>query len=232
MAVALRVEVLLFARLRELAGQRSVRVEVPVGGTARAAWEAAVDHAPSLAGAESAIRVAVNEGYASWDAPLQDGDTVAFLPPVAGGSSERVHVLVTRSPLDARTCEALVRTDADGAVCSFTGVVRDHADGRSVTAIEYEAYEEMTQSELRRIGDEVLEATGATALALHHRIGELGVGEASVVVSASAAHRAEAFDACRQAIDTLKARAPIWKRELGDGGAVWVDEAARGARTR
>jgi molybdopterin converting factor subunit 1 len=232
MAVAVRVEVLLFARLRELAGQRSVQVEVPVGGTARAAWEAAVDHAPSLAGADSQIRVAVNEGYASWDAPLHDGDTVAFLPPVAGGSAERLNVLVTRAPLDARRCEELVRSDADGAVCTFTGVVRDHAEGRAVTAIEYEAYEEMAEAELRRIGEEVLAATGATAVALHHRIGELSVGEASVVVSASAAHRAESFDACRRAIDTLKARAPIWKREWGEGGAVWVDEAARSSRAR
>lgn len=232
MAVALRIEVLLFARLRELTGERALHVEVPVGGTARAAWEAAVDAAPALAGAESAIRVAVNEGYASWDAQLEDGDIVAFLPPVAGGVSDRIHVLVTPSPLDVRACEALVRTDADGAVCTFTGAVRDHADGRRVTAIEYEAYVEMAEPELRRIGEEVLEATGATALALHHRIGELRVGDASVVVSASAPHRAQAFDACRRAIDTLKERAPIWKREWGDGGAVWVDEAARAARAR
>src|SRR5690348_561258 len=95
MAVALRVEVLLFARLRELAGRRSVHVEVAAGGTARDAWDAAVDEVPTLAGAEATLRVAVNEGYASWGSSLRDGDVVAFLPPVAGGSAERIHVLVT-----------------------------------------------------------------------------------------------------------------------------------------
>ena len=229
MAVALRVEVLLFAHLREVAGRRSLAVEVAGGATARDAWEAAVDEIPRLAGTEPSLRVAVNEGYASWDAPLRDGDVVAFLPPVAGGSGGRVHVLITPDVLDASACEALVRTDADGAVCTFTGTVRDHADGRAVTAIEYEAYEDMARAELERIGEEVLAATGATALALYHRTGELSIGEASVVVSASAAHRAEAFDACRRAIDTLKERAPIWKREWGDGGAVWVDERLRAA---
>jgi MoaE-MoaD fusion protein len=232
MAVALRIEVLLFARLRELSGQRSLHVEVPAGGTARAAWEAAVDRIPRLATADSALRVAVNEGYAEWDAPLQDGDVVAFLPPVAGGSDASIHVLITLAPLDARACESLVLTEADGAVCTFTGAVRNHADGRTVTAIEYEAYVEMAETELRRIGAEALAATGATAVALHHRIGELRVGEASVVVSAAAAHRAEAFEACRLAIDTLKERAPIWKREMGEGGAVWVDETARAASRR
>lgn len=229
MAVAVRVEVLLFARLRELAGRRSVHVEVPGGGTARDAWEAAVDEVPRLAGADSSLRVAVNEGYATWDSALRDGDVVAFLPPVAGGSGPRVHVLVTADELDPRACEELVRTDADGAVCTFIGTVRDNADGRSVTAIEYEAYEDMARAELARIGDEVLVATGASALAMHHRVGELTIGEASVVVSASAPHRAEAFDACRHAIDALKERAPIWKREWGEGGAVWVDERLRQA---
>jgi molybdopterin synthase catalytic subunit len=138
-----------------------------------------------------------------------------------------VHVLLTTDALDASAAEALVRTDADGGVCTFTGVVRNHAEGRAVERLEYEAYPEMAEPQMRRIGEEALRRTGATAVALWHRTGSLGIGEASVVVSASAPHRAEAFEACRYAIDTLKADVPIWKKEHGEGGAVWVDETAR-----
>jgi molybdopterin synthase catalytic subunit len=106
-------------------------------------------------------------------------------------------------------------------------VVRNHAEGRAVERLEYEAYPEMAEPQMRRIGEEALRRTGATAVALWHRTGTLEVGEASVVVSASAPHRAEAFEACRYAIDTLKADVPIWKKEHGEGGAVWVDETTR-----
>jgi molybdopterin synthase catalytic subunit len=172
--------------------------------------------------------VAVNEEYASWDRPVQAGDAVAFIPPVAGGAPEpAVHVRLTTDPLDSAAAEALVRTDADGAVCTFTGVVRNHAEGRAVDHLEYEAYPEMAEPQMRRVGEEALRRTGATAVVLWHRTGSLAIGEASVVVSASAPHRAEAFEACRYAIDTLKAEVPIWKKEHGDGGAVWVDETER-----
>lgn len=229
MPVALRVEVLLFARLRELARERSLQVEVPPGATARDAWSAAVDRAPALAGAEGSVRVAVNEGYAAWDTTLHDGDAVAFLPPVAGGMDDAVHILLTNHELDPRACEQLVRGDADGGVCTFIGVVRDHAEGRAVEAIEYEAYPEMAVAEMRRVGEEALAASQASSVALHHRLGRLEVGVASVVVTAAAPHRAQAFDCCRRAIDALKERVPIWKREIGEGGAVWVDDAARAA---
>jgi molybdopterin synthase catalytic subunit len=229
MVVALPVQVLLFARLRELAGERSLELRVPAAGaTVRGVWEAAVERHPRLRGADAGVRVAVNEEYASWDRPVQAGDAVAFIPPVAGGAPEpAVHVRLTTDPLDSAAAEALVRTDADGAVCTFTGVVRNHAEGRAVDHLEYEAYPEMAEPEMRRVGEEALRRTGATAVVLWHRTGSLAIGEASVVVSASAPHRAEAFEACRYAIDTLKADVPIWKKEHGDGGAVWVDETER-----
>ncbi|HEX3606248.1 MAG TPA: molybdopterin converting factor subunit 1, partial [Candidatus Dormibacteraeota bacterium] len=133
MAVALSVQVLLFARLRELAGERSLELPVAAGGaTVRAVWEAAVERHPRLRGADAGVRVAVNEEYASWDRAVQAGDAVAFIPPVAGGAPEpAVHILLTTDPLDSAAAEALVRTDADGAVCTFTGVVRNHAEGRA-----------------------------------------------------------------------------------------------------
>jgi molybdopterin synthase catalytic subunit len=242
MAVALQVEVLLFARLRELAGASSLAVSVAPPGrdggpvTARDVWDAAGAAHPRLAGSYAGLRVAVNQAYASWDAPVRAGDTVAFIPPVAGGSGSGsgsgpgepgVHVWLTAEPLDARVVEQLVRTDEDGAVCTFTGVVRNHADGKAVTHLEYEAYHGMAEERMRAIAADALVRFGATAVAAVHRIGTLGIGEASVVVAASAHHRAAAFEACRYTIDTLKADAPIWKKEHGPDGAVWVDETGR-----
>lgn len=236
MAVALQVEVLLFARLRELAGASSLAVSVAPSGsdgasvTARDVWDAACAVHPRLAGSDGGLRVAVKQAYVSWDAPVRAGDTVAFIPPVAGGSGSGepgIHVWLTAEPLDARAVEQLVRTDEDGAICTFTGVVRNHAEGKLVTHLDYEAYQGMAEERMRAIAADALVRFGATAVAAVHRIGTLGIGEASVVVAASAHHRAAAFEACRYTIDTLKADAPIWKKEHGPDGAVWVDETGR-----
>jgi MoaE-MoaD fusion protein len=234
MTVAVRVEVLLFARLRELAGVASVPLQVaPSGGssgtvTARDVWIALCALHPRLAGADAGLRVAVNQSYAAWESEVGEGDAVAFIPPVAGGSGRPgVHAGITTAALDPRAIEELVRTDEDGAVCTFTGVVRNHAEGHPVTHLDYEAYQAMAEDRLRAIATEALRRTGATAVAAFHRTGTLGIGEASVVVAASAHHRAAAFEACRYTIDTLKADAPIWKKEHGPDGAVWVDETQR-----
>ena len=222
------VHVLWFARLRELAGGREADVTVGEGATVRDVWTAAMEASPRLTGADAGLRVAVNQEYADWSAPVRSGDVVAFIPPVAGGAAGDVHVRMTTEELDPRALEALVRTDADGALCTFTGVVRDHAEGRAVERLEYEAYGGMAEQEMQRIGTEALRRTGATAIAIEHRTGSLGIGVASVVVCVSAPHRGTAFDACRWAMDTLKAEVPIWKKEFGEGGAVWVDETQRG----
>lgn len=225
-----RVQVLWFARLRELAGGGEGEVEVGEGATVREVWAAAAAGSPRLAGADAGLRVAVNQEYSDWSAPVRAGDVVAFIPPVAGGAAGGVHVRITAAQLDPRALEELVRTDADGAICTFTGVVRDHAEGRAVERLEYEAYPGMAEQEMARIGARALERTGATAIAIEHRTGSLGIGEASVVVSVSAAHRGTAFDACRWAMDTLKAEVPIWKKEFGEDGAVWVDDRERARR--
>ncbi len=141
--------------------------------------------------------------------------------------SETVFCSIGADPLDAAAVEALVRGPGDGGVCTFTGSVRNATAGTPVTHLEYEAYPEMAELEMHKIGDAVLARTGARALAMAHRIGRLEVGEITVVVSAAAAHRDAAFAACREAIDTLKAEVPIWKKEIGPNGDVWVDETAR-----
>jgi MoaE-MoaD fusion protein len=228
-AAAVSVEVLLFARLREVVGAPSVVVDLASAGSARDVWEALVQVHPRLAGGDGGLRVAVNQAYADWDSPVGAGDVVAFIPPVAGGSGGGggVHVLLTSEPLDPRAVEELVRTDEDGAVCTFIGVVRNHAEGHGVTHMDYEAYPGMAEAEMERIAREAVERFGVTAVAAVHRLGRLEVGEASVVVSVSAHHRGAAFDACQHTMDTLKAEVPIWKKEHGPDGSEWVDERLR-----
>jgi molybdopterin converting factor subunit 1 len=224
-----RVEVLLFARLREVVGQPSAFVSVASSpASAGDVWRALVAAHPRLGGADSGLRVAVNQSYAEWDTPVAAGDVVAFIPPVAGGSGRPgVHVRLTTDPLDPREVEALVRTDEDGAVCTFIGVVRNHADGHPVTDMDYEAYPGMAEAEMERIAREAVERFGVTAVAAVHRLGRLAIGDASVVVSVSAHHRGAAFDACQHTMDTLKAEVPIWKKEHGPDGSEWVDERLR-----
>ena len=217
------VEVLLFGRLREAVGQRSLRVALRPGTTAIRLWSALEVACPGLHGADAGVRVAVNEEYAGWNTAVGDGDVVAFLPPVAGGAGERVDVRVTDSALDASAVERSLLAVSDGAVCTFSGVVRDHDGGRTVTALTYEAYPAMAEAEMLRIGRRVLAATGARAIALHHRHGRLEVGEVAVVVCAVASHREAAFAACRAGIDEVKRDAPIWKREEGPAGERWVE---------
>jgi len=130
---------------------------------------------------------------------------------------------ISERPLDAAAIEALVRDDARGGAVTFAGIVRARADdGRDVRGLAYEAQAEMAIAEFEAIAREANERYGDCAIAIHHRVGELAIGETAVVVAVACAHRAAAFEACRFAIDALKERAPIWKREtFADGTAEW-----------
>ena len=130
---------------------------------------------------------------------------------------------VTREPIDPSSLLSEARRDGDGGLTLFVGVVRDHADGRSVTAMEYEAYEPMAEAEMERIEADLAARFPAVRLVMRHRVGRLLVGEVAVVVAASAPHREEAYAACRAGIEEIKARVPVWKREWGPDGSVWVD---------
>lgn len=131
---------------------------------------------------------------------------------------------LTPEPLDERAVTELVSGPDAGGVVTFVGRVRDQARGRSVVALEYEAYPEMAQSVFETIAAEAAARFSIKRVAIHHRCGRLVVGEPAVVIAVSAAHRGAAFDACEYVIDQLKARAPIWKKEFGPDGAVWVEE--------
>ena len=249
----LRIRVRLFAMQREAAGTKELRLEVPLGSTVDDAWSAVVDTVPALAPGRASLRFAVNGSYADPATPLSDGDEVACIPPVSGGSGEaagaddatRLRILDIRgAPFGADLVAELadrLATDEDGGVVAFLGRTRvtpgtpapgqeaeaaRHA-GRVVEGREYEAFEPMALAVLAQIADEIEARFGVRRVAIVHRTGPVPLGEASIVVVAVAPHRDAAFDAARYAIDETKARAPIWKAERFRDGHVWIGHAAR-----
>jgi molybdopterin synthase catalytic subunit len=231
MPVAIAVHVRLFARLREQAGTETEQIELPAGSTLADVYEALRRRHPALEIDLKAVRAALNQEFKDWSSEVADGDEVAFIPPVSGGA-HGVGVLfeLTADPLDARRLEAAVWHSSAGAICTFTGVVRDNSRGRSVTHLDYEAYAEMATAQMRKIGDEIGAQWPEARVAMAHRTGSLEIGEASVVVSVSCPHRAEAIAACRWGIDRLKESVPIWKKEHAADGTYWIegDEAKAG----
>jgi molybdopterin synthase catalytic subunit len=222
--VAIAVRARLFARLREQAGAETEMLELPAGSTLADVYEALRLRHPALESDRGAVRAALNQEFSDWEAKVADGDEVGFIPPVSGGS-HGVGVLfeLTADPLDARRMEAAVTHKGAGAICTFTGVVRDNSRGRSVTHLDYEAYAEMAAGQMRKIGDEIAERWPDARVAMAHRTGSLEIGEASVVVSVSCPHRAEAIAACKWGIDRLKESVPIWKKEHAADGTYWIE---------
>jgi MoaE-MoaD fusion protein len=220
---AIRVRVRLFARLREQAGTGDVELELPEGSTAGNALAELARRLPGVELDPVRIRPAVNQELAAWTAVLEHGDELALIPPVSGGSAVAVLVEIGPAPLDPRRLEAAVAHPSAGGICTFTGVVRDNSLGRSVTHLEYEAYAEMAEAEIRRITDEIGGRWPDARVAVAHRTGRLQIGEASVVVAVSCPHRAEAFEACRYGIDRLKESVPIWKKEFAADGESWIE---------
>jgi len=164
--------------------------------------------------------VAVNHEYAAATQMLHDGDEVAILPPVSGGVG---NVALVREAIDAGLILHSVKAGTDGAVCVFDGIVRDNTRGRKTLHLDYEAYEEMALRQMNLLREEAIEHFGVREVAIVHRLGRLQVGETSVLIAVTSAHRGAAFEACRWVIDTLKKTVPIWKREQFVDGAVWAD---------
>ena len=221
------VRVRLFARLRELAGFESESVELPPESTVADVYQAVRRAHPAFEVDRESVRAALNQEFADWDQVVSDGDEVAFIPPVSGGAHV-VGVLfeVTTEPLDARGLQpplVLLPIPGAGAICTFTGIVRDNSRGRSVTHLEYEAFVEMATEQMRRIADEIAEKWPEARVAMAHRTGRLEIGEPSVIVSTSAPHRAEAIGACKWGIDRLKESVPIWKKEHAADGTFWIE---------
>lgn len=214
-----------FALLRELATDRCDLI-LADGALMSDAWAALADRYPALAAHREWVRGAHNGAYAAWDAPLDDGDEVAFLPPVSGGEARPPTAALTDGPIDVAALEAAVVSLGHGALLTFVGRARDTADdGRRVVELEYEAYPEMAASVLREIAAEA-SARWDVAAAVVHRVGVVPLGDAAVVIVTAGAHRAEAYEANRFVIEAIKERLPIWKRERFADGSEWKRRGA------
>ena len=250
--MSIRVRVRLFAVQRELAGTRDLPLELPDGADVEAAWAGLVAQHPILGPGRASVRFARNGEYADATTPLADGDEVAMIPPVSGGSEDgaaasggRGRIIELRevpftTAILAELADALAIPE-DGAVVGFLGRTRStpgtpapgqeaeaarHA-GRDVESLEYEALDSLALRTLETIADEIAARFGVDRLAIVHRVGEVPLGESSIAVVAVAPHRDAAFEAARYAIDETKVRAPIWKAERFADGHVWIGHQAR-----
>ena len=217
----MRIQVLYFAVFRDRLGREDETLELADGARVRDAIAAlAANHEP-IATLRTKFRVAVNQEFTDEDHELRDGDELALIPPVAGGSDER-HVVLTGEPLSLDRCISAVGGAGMGGIVTFTGMVRRTSRGITVEKLEYEAYGKMAIREMTRVCEEIEAEIVGVRIAVEHRTGTLEVGDLAVVIAAAAPHRAEAFTACRAMIDRLKERVPIWKKEFGDDGSTWV----------
>jgi molybdopterin synthase catalytic subunit/molybdopterin converting factor small subunit len=209
-----RITVRLFAGLRERAGV--ARLELDDVARVDEVWARL-----ALGDEPAGVLYAVNREYAARDRELRDGDEVALIPPVSGGDFR-----IAAEPLDLARATAEVETPEAGAIATFVGTVRRHSRDRDVQHLDYEAFEEMAEPMLARLADELAAKHEICKVAIHHRIGRVEIGEASIVIAVSAPHRAAAFDACREAIDTLKQTIPLWKKEVYAGGEEWIGQGS------
>jgi molybdopterin synthase catalytic subunit/molybdopterin converting factor small subunit len=204
------VKVRLFAGLRERAGwgERDVEGVTRVGEV----WPLL-----GLGPEPDGLLYAVNKEYAGREQELADGDEVAVIPPVSGGSFR-----LTAEPLSLDAVVAEVRSERAGAIATFVGTTRVESRGRTVQHLDYEAYEGMAEGVMAELAASLRQRYDLCEVAIHHRTGRVEIGEASVVIAVSAPHRQDALAACKDAIDTLKEQVPLWKKEVYEGGEEWI----------
>jgi MoaE-MoaD fusion protein len=222
----MRVRVLFFGQLKDIVGLAEDDAELSDGSRVEDLFERYGRRFPKLAEFRPSIAASVNQEYATWGAHLSGGDEVAFLPPVSGGQQTAVtsdNFQLVRDVIRASEIVDALKAPEDGALVVFDGFVRNNFRGKQTLYLEYEAYEAMALAKMREIGAQIRAKFQIHRLAIVHRLGRLEIGETSVLIAVSSAHRAAAFDACRYAIDTLKRSVPIWKKEYFAGGAVWAE---------
>ena len=232
----MRVRVLFFGMLKEMAGTSSDTADVAAEASVRDVLHCLETRFPQLKPALASSALAVNQQYASPDTRLSPDDEIALLPPVSGGSDvaagetragqaakSRRYASITRNRIETtRLAEGLKRAE-DGASIVFEGIVRNQTRGRKTLYLDYEAYEEMAAQQLELLAEQAIQQFQVRDVAIVHRLGRLEIGETSVLIVVASAHRGPAFDACRWLIDTLKRTVPIWKKEYFEDGAVWAD---------
>ncbi len=220
----MHIKLRFFASLRERLGRSEDSCEVPEGATVRTVWEALKREHPALIEVERSLAFAVAQEYVDGDHPLRDNDELAFIPPVSGGvpTDSRLSCRITQDPIRLDELTAFVADPGAGAMATFVGTTRDNNEGRRVVRLEYECYPGMAEKEMEKIGQEVLERWPVKKVAMLHRLGRVDIGEASVAIAVSSSHRHAAFEACHYTINQLKETVPIWKKELYEGGEVWI----------
>ena len=216
----MRVRVLFFGVLKELAGGGSDMLELRDGATLSDVLAHYEARFPQLKNFLPSLAISVNQEYAEPQSQLQADDEVALLPPVSGGAP---HAAIVRNRINRERVLAAIKKPEDGAAVVFEGVVRNHTRGRQTLYLDYEAYEEMALKKMEELAAQALRQFPVRQVALIHRLGRLKIGETSVLIVVASAHRGAAFEACRWLIDTLKRTVPIWKKEHFRDGAVWAD---------
>lgn len=219
------LELLLFAGLRARAGRDRLHVEVPAS-TRAGELLALVERAHPALGSLRHVRLAVDQEFVEAETLIPEGAELALIPPVSGGSDEQLgrRSLLSPHPLDIEWALARVRHEDSGGLTTFTGQVRRSSRGKSVEYLDYEAYAPMALKAMDEIAEAIESRIEGARVAIAHRIGRLVVGEVAVIIAASAPHRAEAFEACRDAIEALKQDVPIWKREVDADGGEWIGQ--------
>jgi molybdopterin converting factor subunit 1 len=240
-----RVTIRYFAGHRDITGKAEEPWELDAGATVGMLWEQLIARYPRLAGYGGRMLYAVNEEWSTLASELHDGDEVAFIPPVSGGASSdeagrtndegRTTALfrITRNVLDPAPLVAAVQSPDMGAVVTFAGIVRNNFGGRATAHLEYEAYEAMAVAVLEQLAAEARAQWKTGAIAIHHRVGRLEIGETAVLIVVAAPHRHEAFEAAEQIMDRIKEIAPIWKKEIwADGESEWVGDERESRRMK
>jgi len=221
---AMNIEVLLFARLRELVGQDRVVVQRQELSTVRDVWDGLCAQHPQVDGFGKSLLISVNQEFAGWDTTVREGDELAFFPPVSGGAENSPSLIrIVRSPIQIEPLVSTLQQPEDGAVVVFDGIVRNHSRGRRTLHLEYEGYEPMALRKMKELEESARNRWPVNRIAVVHRLGRIEIGEASVVIVVTSAHRQAAFEACQYLIDTLKKTVPIWKKEFFADGEVWVE---------
>ncbi len=228
----MKVRVLFFGIAREMTGLGQDSPELAAGTSAADLLRLYTARFPRLGGIGASLVMAVNREFSDPARLLAEDDEVAFLPPVSGGSDPWTQVInhpdghffaLTRQAIDARGIARPLLRGEDGAVVTFEGVTRNNTKGRPTLYLDYECYEPMAIRVMERIGEELAGAFPIDRIAMVHRLGRVEIGEASVAIVVTAAHRKPAFEACAEGITRLKKLVPIWKKEHFEDGAVWVE---------
>ena len=237
--VAMKVRILLFARLRDLLGTDSVELDSPDIESVGDAYRILRARHPELEAFSRSLLVAVNQEFADWNTPVVEGDELALFPPVSGGQTppnadypvdaDGDIYRIVRERIRTRGLVSQLTRDQDGAAVTFFGIVRNNTRGRKTTHLYYEAYEPMALRKMREIGESLKQRWQIGQVGMVHRLGRLEIGEVSVAIVVTSPHRGVAFESCRYAIDRLKQTVPIWKKEFFEDGEVWVEGECRPA---